>query len=135
MKTIFDDSIDFLLENACASIRYLVQRDLLKIPTDDPAMLALQEEILNQANVQKILAAQCEDGWLGHELHGNDGMDHLLGGLLNAGVEKENPAVQKAVHALVTRRGAGCRRSRREPCGHGADLVMGEISGGISHNG
>ena len=102
MKTIFDDSIDFLLENACASIRYLVQRDLLKVPTDAPAMRALQEEILRQANVQKILATQCEDGWLGHELHGNDGMDHLLGGLLNAGVEKENPAVQRAVHALVT---------------------------------
>lgn len=99
---MFDDAIDFLLENACASIRYLVQRDCLKIPTDAPAMRSLQEKILRQANVQKILAAQGEDGWLGHELHGNDGMDSLLGGLLNAGVEKTNPAVQKAIHALVT---------------------------------
>lgn len=102
MKKIFEDSIDFLLENACTSIRYLVQRDLLKTPTDAPAMLALQEEILSQDNVKKVLASQCEDGWFGHELHGNDGMDRLLGSLLNAGVEKENPAVQKAIHALVT---------------------------------
>ena len=102
MKRIFENSINFLLENACASIRYLVQRDLLKTPKDTPAMLALQEEILSQDNVKKILASQCEDGWFGHELHGNDGMDRLLGSLLNAGVEKENPAVQKAIHALVT---------------------------------
>lgn len=102
MKRIFENSINFLLENACASIRYLVQRDLLKTPKDAPAMLALQEEILSQDNVKKILASQCEDGWFGHELHGNDGMDGLLGSLLNAGVEKENPAVQKAIHALVT---------------------------------
>ncbi len=26
--------IDFLLENACPSIRYLVHRDILKTPTD-----------------------------------------------------------------------------------------------------
>lgn len=102
MKRIFEDSINFLLENACASIRYLVQRDLLKTPKDTPAMLALQGEILSQDSVKKILASQCEDGWFGHELHGNDGMDRLLGSLLNAGVEKENPAVQKAIHALVT---------------------------------
>lgn len=102
MKRIFENSINFLLENACASICYLVQRDLLKTPKDTPAMLALQEEILSQDNVKKILASQCDDGWFGHELHGNDGMDGLLGSLLNAGVEKENPAVQKAIHALVT---------------------------------
>ena len=102
MNKIFENSINFLLENACASIRYLVQRDLLKTPKDAPAMLALQEEILSQDNVKKVLALQCDDGWFGHELHGNDGMDGLLGSLLNAGVEKENPAVQKAIHALVT---------------------------------
>ena len=102
MNKIFENSINFLLENASASIRYLVQRDLLKTPKDAPAMLALQEEILSQDNVKKVLALQCDDGWFGHELHGNDGMDGLLGSLLNAGVEKENPAVQKAIHALVT---------------------------------
>ena len=67
-----------------------------------PEMSVLENEILTQANVQKILAAQCEDGWLGHELHGVDGMDCLLGGPLNAGVEKEHPAVQRAISALVT---------------------------------
>lgn len=98
----FDNEIDFLLENACDSIRYLVRRDLLGTSVDEPEMVSLQEKISGQANVKKILAAQNEDGWLGHELHGIDGMDCLLGGLLNAGLEKTHPAVQKAVHALLT---------------------------------
>lgn len=102
MQTIWNDAIDFLLDHACASIRYLVHRDMLGTPVNAPAMMALQEEILHQPNIQKILAAQHEDGWLGDELHGNNGMDHLLGGLLNAGVEKEHPAVQRAIHALIT---------------------------------
>ncbi len=99
---IFDAPIQFLLDNACPSIRYLVERDICKTPVDSPKMRGLQEMILAQPNVQKILAAQREDGWFGHELHGNDGMDGLLGGLLNAGVERDHPAVQKAVHALTT---------------------------------
>lgn len=47
--------IDFLLENACASIRYLVHRDMLKTPIDEPFMKEIQTEILKQANVQKHL--------------------------------------------------------------------------------
>lgn len=101
-RTIFDASIDYLLDNACAGIRYLVHRDMLGTPADAPVMTALQDELVRQPNVQKILAAQREDGWFGHELHGNDGMDGLLGRLLNAGVAKNHPAVKRAVHALVT---------------------------------
>ena len=78
--------IDFLLEHACPSIRYLVYRDMLGTPTDEPFMVALQNEILSQSNTQKHLAAQHPDGWFGHELHGIDGMDCHIGGLLNLGV-------------------------------------------------
>ena len=100
--TRFDNEIDFLLSKACGSIRYLVMRDLLGVPVDSAEMTALEEKILAQPNVKKILAVQCEDGWFGHELHGNDGMDHLVGELLNAGVEASHPAIQKAIRALVT---------------------------------
>lgn len=30
--------VDFLLKNACISIRYLVHKDMLKTPTDEPFM-------------------------------------------------------------------------------------------------
>lgn len=97
-----DRIIDFLLENAGVNIRYLVHRDLLGTPKDEPFMQAMQAEILQQPNVQKHLAAQHPDGWFGHELHGIDGMDCHIGGLLNAGVEPDNPQIQKAITALLT---------------------------------
>ena len=63
MEHNFQKHIDFLLENACPSICYLVNRDMLKIPIDEPIMKDLQSEILHQPNVQKRLAAQHPDGW------------------------------------------------------------------------
>ena len=94
--------IDFLLENACASIRYLVHRDMLNTPIDEPFMKELQKEILQQANVQKHLAAQCSDGWIGKGIHGCEDMDCHIGGLLDCGVEVQSPYIQKAITALTT---------------------------------
>ncbi|MBR6514036.1 MAG: hypothetical protein IKT46_04285 [Clostridia bacterium] len=98
----FQKQIDFLLEHACPSIKYLLHRDMLGTAVDEPFMIALQNEILAQANTQKHLSAQHPDGWFGHELHGIDGMDCHIGGLLNLGVEASHPAIQKAVSALLT---------------------------------
>lgn len=95
-------TIDFLLEYACPSIKYLVYRDMLNTSVDEPFMVALQNEVLTQTNTQKHLSAQQSDGWFGHELHGIDGMDCHISGLLNLGVEASNPAIQKAVTALLT---------------------------------
>ncbi len=94
--------IDFLLENACPSIRYLVHRDILKTPTDKLFMIELQVEILRQSNVQKHLSVQNPDGWFGHELHGIDGMDCHINGLLSLGFETDSPYIQKAITALTT---------------------------------
>ena len=98
----FQKQIDFLLEHACPSIKYLVYRDMLGTSVDEPFMVALQNEILAQPNTQKHLSTQHPDGWFGHELHGIDGMDCHIGGLLNLGVEANHPAIQKAVTALLT---------------------------------
>ena len=102
MSYNFQKQIDFLLEYACPSIKYLVHRDMLGTSVNEPFMVALQNEILAQSNTQKHLPAQHPDGWFGHELHGIDGMDCHIGGLLNLGVEASHPAIQKAVTALLT---------------------------------
>jgi len=99
---IFQNLIDFLLENACVNIRYLVYRDILKTPLREQIMLEMQEEIIEQKNVQKILAYQHEDGWLGEELHGGYGVDSLMNRLLNCGVETSDVHIQKAITALTT---------------------------------
>ena len=98
----FQKQIDFLLEYACQSIRYLVHRDMLHTPIDEPFMVTLQNEILLQPNTRKHLAAQCPDGWFGQELHGADAMDQHISHLLNLGIEANHPVLQKAVDALLT---------------------------------
>ena len=102
MSHNFQRQIDYLLTYACSSTKYLVHRDMLGTSIHDPFMISLQNEILAQANTQKHLSAQHTDGWFGHELHGIDGMDCHIGGLLNLGVEASNPAIQKAIMALLT---------------------------------
>lgn len=102
MSHNFQRQIDYLLTHACSSTKYLVHRDMLGTSIHDPFMISLQNKILVQANTQKHLSAQHPDGWFGHELHGIDGMDCHIGGLLNLGVEASNPVIQKAITALLT---------------------------------
>ena len=102
MNHHYQKIIDFLFENACVNIRYLVHRDLLNTPIDEDFMKDMQAEILLQSNVKEHFSVQHPDGWFGRELHGNDGMDGHIGGLLNIGVEPNEPHIQKAAAALVT---------------------------------
>ena len=99
---MFRKQIDFLLENACTSIRYLVYKDMLKTPADEPFMKELQVEILHQTNIQKHLAAQSSDGWFGKGIHGCEDMDCHISALLNAGIETDSEYIQKAIIALTT---------------------------------
>lgn len=98
---MFEKSIEFLMSNACVSIRYLIHRDMLKTPINDPVMQDMQTEILQQKTVQKYLSTQHPDGWLGNELHGGDGMDSITDILLRCGVETDSPYIQKAMKALL----------------------------------
>lgn len=98
---MLEKAIDFLLENACVNIRYLINRDFLNISINEPSMQNMQDEILNQKNIQKIFTSQQKDGWFGHELHGGDGMDSVITYLLMRGVETENEHLQRAKNALL----------------------------------
>ncbi len=102
MEYRFQKQVDFLLENACASIRYLVHKDMLKTPTDEPLMKEMYEEIFQQDNVQKHLSAQHPDGWFGNGIHGCDDMDTHISALLNVGMEPNSPPIQRAIEALTT---------------------------------
>ena len=54
-------------------------------------------------NYLKTKDAQHEDGWIGCELHGRrgQGIDSSISYLLSRGVEKDYPAMLKAVNALL----------------------------------
>ncbi|MBP3454426.1 MAG: hypothetical protein J6M20_12055 [Clostridia bacterium] len=101
MSHCFQRQMDYLLTYACSSTKYLVHRDMLGTSIHDPFMISLQNEIFSQAYTQKHFSAQHMDGWFGHKLHGINGIDCHIGGLLNLGVKASNPAIQKAITALL----------------------------------
>lgn len=98
---MFEKAIGFLLDNACINIRYMIHRDILKVPANDRLMEKMQAEVLQQPTVRNRLKKQHPDGWLGHELHGSDGMDSHIDALLRLSVEPESPYIQKAINALL----------------------------------
>ena len=95
--------IDFLLENAGASIKYRVKKEILNIPVDSAEMQELQSEILNLARVKKAFACQRDDGFIGSVLHGVyfDGFDSTVNLLKRYGVEITNPNMQRAKECLI----------------------------------
>ena len=95
--------IDFLLENAGASIKYRVKKEILNIPIDCDEMQALQSEILNLSRVKKAFAIRREDGFIGSVIHGAyfDGFDSTVNLLKRYGVEITNPDLQRAKECLI----------------------------------
>lgn len=96
--------LDFLLENGGSSVKYRTRRDILKDDVHSDEMNFIQKEILCKYQVRKLLDNQHEDGWIGNELHGGrgKGIDSSISYLVNRGVEKDHPAMKKAVAALLS---------------------------------
>lgn len=89
--------VSFLMQNACAGIRYRLRRELFGESPDSADMTALQEDVRAQPNVRRLLARRHLDGWIGRELHGS------VDALLRAGVERTSPVLQGVVPPLFIR--------------------------------
>ncbi len=96
--------LDFLLENGGSSVKYRTRRDILNDDIHSDEMYSIQKEILCKYQVRKLLDNQHEDGWFGDELHGGrgKGIDSSISYLINRGVEKDHPAMKKAIEALLS---------------------------------
>lgn len=103
MKNNYQRLIEFLLENAGASIKYRVKREILNIPVESDEMQKLQYEILNLPRTKKAFATQREDGFIGSVIHGVyfDGFDSTVNLLKRYGVEITNPDMQRAKECLI----------------------------------
>lgn len=100
MKGI-DEKIEFLLKNAGPSIKYRTRRDILG-KGHDAEMKRLQEEILSEKLVTKVLSLQGESGGFGDRLHtapSNNRFNALEVAtkfLIEKGIEYSHPAIEKA---------------------------------------
>lgn len=95
--------VDFLLKYAPPNILYRVKRDILKLSSDTPEMISLQEQIRNLPKVKKAFSCQRENGFLGTVLHGGyfDGFDSTVELLKRNGIELSDPHMVKARDSLV----------------------------------
>lgn len=103
MKNRYQKLIDFLLENAGASIRYRVKKEILNIPVDSDEMQTLQAEITNLSRIKKAFSIQKDDGFIGSVIHGAyfDGFDSTVNLLKRHGVEITHPNMQRAKECLI----------------------------------
>ena len=68
---VFDRMTRFLLDNANPSIVFHVKNDILKNITEEEKE-ALQKRVLGEKIIQRIIACQKENGWLGNGFHGSN---------------------------------------------------------------
>ena len=103
------EAIATLKENACASIRYRVRREILE---ERPRASDFLDEILMDRRVQYVLGWQREDGYLGEVFHGGwipatrrkysaSGAESGLRFLAEMGLPRTFPAVERGLQALL----------------------------------
>ena len=84
-------------EDVNPSIRYRLCRELLGDAPDSPGMTELQAQIMASGSVKELMAAQKEDGWIGHSFHGYDSLEGAIRFLCDKGVEPQQPVLAKAL--------------------------------------
>lgn len=97
-----DKMIAFLLKNANPSIKRRVKSEILHNLTLHEAE-QYQEQIIQESMIQRIIACQKENGWIGTSLHGSFGTQE--GGtkyLAEKALDKETPVLKRAMEAFTT---------------------------------
>jgi len=95
------DSIDYLLAEACPSIKYRVKSEVLRQSPLTEEMIHLQQSILlEDKTVKTIMRAQQPNGWLGEGFHGGGGVEVGVRLLREKGVSSSHPVIKKALQAM-----------------------------------
>ena len=96
--------INFLLKNANPSIKKRIKSEILGNLTAEESA-HYQEQIMSEATIQGIIAAQHPDGWIG-ESYNNGGIYKGHGcaiqHLTEKAIDKNTPVLAKAMKALAT---------------------------------
>lgn len=100
--------IEFLLNNANPSIKRRVKSEILHNLTPDKAAL-YQEQIMQEPNMQQIIAYQKENGWVGQWCHGSGKYSEQFGNqetatkyLAEKAIDKNTPVLKRAMDAYIT---------------------------------
>jgi len=100
--------IEFLLTNANPSIKRRIKSEILQDITQEEAA-EYQRQILQEPIIQRIIACQKENGWLGNGFHGSnrnagqfENMETGTKYLGEKAVDKDTPVLKRAMDAFIT---------------------------------
>ena len=102
------DPTSWLLENACASIRYRVLTELLDRPKEDPDVQKSRAELLAYAPALKLQRTQRKDGTWGGHVHAGDArklepsLENGLSLLYEMGWTRDSKPVKQGAAVLRT---------------------------------
>lgn len=105
-SSLRSDPTPWLLENACAPIRYRVLTELLDRPKDDPGVLAARHETLSYGPALALQKKQRKDGTWGGQVHAGDArklelsLENALALLFEMGWGRETKPVKQAAATL-----------------------------------
>jgi hypothetical protein len=100
------DPIPWLLDNACAPIRYRVLTELLDLRADDPKVLEVRKEVLAYPIARQLERTQRRDGTWGGSIGAGDprryhpSLENGMLRLLEFGLDREAKVVRNAAKTL-----------------------------------
>jgi hypothetical protein len=107
-SSLRSDPTPWLLENACAPIRYRVLTELLDRPKEDPDVQQARAELLTYAPALKLQRTQRKDGTWGGHVHAGDArkfepsLENALSLLYEMGWGRDTKPVKQGAAALRT---------------------------------
>lgn len=97
-----ENSIAFLLSEACPSIKYRIKQ-VLNLHTTPEEVEHLRREILQDGLVGKFISLQGPDGWIDCDFHSEKGVETAVRVLCEKGIEPTHPAVANMLEQLELR--------------------------------
>ncbi|MBU5311608.1 hypothetical protein KQI38_06170 [Tissierella carlieri] len=95
-------AIEFLLDNACSSIKYRIKKEILN-DIDSYEEEKLQSQILEDKLIREFIAKQNSDGWIDEDFHSEKGIETAIRVLSEKGVLSEQFPIQKMLNELERR--------------------------------
>lgn len=101
-ETYMNETIRYLLDSACPSIKYRVKKEILNEMSSDEEEL-LQSQILEDKLVQEFIERQSPDGWIEEDFHSEKGVETAIRLLSEKGVLPNQPSLKGMLGELERR--------------------------------
>ncbi|MBS4535721.1 hypothetical protein GOQ29_08845 [Clostridium sp. D2Q-14] len=94
--------IEFLLREACPSIRYRIKKEITNQLSSNEK-IQLQKEILEDSLVKRYVSLQESNGWINYDFHSEKGVETAVRVLCEKGIESNHLSISNMLKQLEER--------------------------------